>query len=320
MKDQSQEGIEPNVNKRRLLWWIVLGTIRPPFLVLALAVVNLGVAFAIYEGASFSFELYFLTIVAALAAHASVNMLNEYEDFLSGLDDLTQRTPFSGGSGRLQAYPHLAQEAAQWVQRIAYLLLGVSIAIGLYFIWLRGWEVLPLGIVGIALVLAYTNKITRKPWLCLVAPGLAFGPIMVMGSYFVFAGHYSWSSFAVSLIPFFLINNLLLLNQIPDEAADRQVGRYNLIMRLGIDRSLSIFRLFLLASYLMLLLLVVIEWLPAWALLGLLTLVLAVPLFFKIHTAHQKIETLLPLLAWNVMINIVTPLLIALGLYLQGHF
>ncbi|GAB6034171.1 prenyltransferase [Galenea microaerophila] len=308
-----------NLKHYRLLGWMIIGTMRPFFLVLTLAVVHLGIALAVYEGASFSYRLYFLTLMAALSAHASVNMLNEYEDYLSGLDNLTQRTPFSGGSGRLQAYPDLAKQAAYWVRHIAYGLLGISITIGIYFVFLRGWQLLPLGVVGVILIVAYTRKITRQPWLCLVAPGIAFGPIMVMGSYFVFAGHYSWSSFAVSLIPFFLVNNLLLLNQIPDEEADRKVGRYNLIMLLGRARSLSIFQFFLLGSYLLLLLLVAIQWLPTWALLGLLTLVLAVPLFFKIHHAHQDIEQLLPLLAWNVIINIVTPLLIALGLYLHGH-
>lgn len=307
------------MKERRLIGWILLGTMRPQFLVLTVAVVNLGIALAIYEGATFSWSLWFLVNLAALAAHASVNMLNEYEDFKSGLDDLTHRTPFSGGSGRLQRYPYLAETAAIWVQRVAYLLLGFSIAIGLYFIHLRGWALLPLGLAGVLLVVAYTTHITRRPWLCLVAPGLAFGPIMVMGSYFVFSGHYSWSSFAVSLIPFFLVNNLLLLNQLPDREADQQVGRYNLIMLLGAEKSIVIFRLFLIGSYLMLLLLVAIKFLPVWALLGGLTLLLAVPLFFKIHTAHQNIETLLPLLAWNVVVNIVTPLLIALGLYIQSQ-
>jgi 1,4-dihydroxy-2-naphthoate octaprenyltransferase len=246
-------------------------------------------------------------------------MLNEVGDYHSGLDDMTVRTPFSGGSGRLQAYPHLAPQAAKWVRNVAWLLILLVVLDGFYLMLVKGWGLLPLGALGLLLIVSYTHKITRHPWLCLIAPGLAFGPLMVLGSYYVFTGYFSWSAFAVSLVPFFLVNNLLLLNQLPDEAADRAVGRFNLIMLLGAEKSLAIFRLFLLGSYLMLLILVAVEFLPIWALLGGLSLILAIPLFFKIHRAHRQLDRLIPLLTWNVIINIITPLLMALGLYLGGY-
>ncbi|MGR9073580.1 MAG: hypothetical protein ACU833_11000 [Gammaproteobacteria bacterium] len=40
--------------------------------------------------------------------HASIKLFNEYEDFGSKLDFLTQRTPFTGGSGTLIIAPELA--------------------------------------------------------------------------------------------------------------------------------------------------------------------------------------------------------------------
>jgi len=42
-----------------------------------------------------------LALLGAFLAHVSVNTLNEYYDFKSGLDLETIRTPFSGGSGAL---------------------------------------------------------------------------------------------------------------------------------------------------------------------------------------------------------------------------
>ena len=44
-----------------------------------------------------------LALAGGLLAHISVNALNEYLDFTSGLDLTTLRTPFSGGSGTLPA-------------------------------------------------------------------------------------------------------------------------------------------------------------------------------------------------------------------------
>lgn len=287
---------------------------RPPFLVLTLAIITLAATLANYSQHELSLSLFLMVLLGALAAHIAVNMLNEYEDFQSGLDDLTQKTPFSGGSGSLQETP----EAAPWVLKAAWFFLGFVAALGIYFIQLRGWALLPLGLVGLLIVVAYTSKITKMPWMCLIAPGFAFGPVMMMGAYFVLTGQYSLLVFGLSLVPFFLVNNLLLLNQFPDEAADKQVGRDNILILLGSQATGGIFRLFLLASYVVILLMVALEYLPLWALLGGLSMIFAVPLFLKVRAHHDNLEQLLPVLGLNVAVNILTPLLIALGLFLAS--
>ena len=292
----------------------VIRSMRPPFLLLSISVVCLGSALAWYAGAYWSNGLFSLIMLGALAAHASVNLLNEAYDARSGLDNLTQRTAFSGGSGSLQNTP----QALKWVEALGYIMLGVVISIGLFFIYLRGWGLLPLGLLGILVVVSYTPKLTRSPWLCLIAPGLGFGPLMVMGTYFVMMGEYSWLAFGVSLIPFFLVNNLLLLNQFPDLEADRQIGRRNLLISAGLQRGALVFRWFLLAAFLTLLLLVALEYLPLWALLGGLSLILAVPLYFKVSQYFDDLDQLQPALKWNVMLNLFMPLLLALGLWLAG--
>jgi 1,4-dihydroxy-2-naphthoate octaprenyltransferase len=289
-------------------------TARPPFLLLTLSVICLGGALAWYSGAEWSNGLFLLILIGALAAHASVNMLNEVHDARSGLDDQTQRTPFSGGSGALQRVP----AATVWSETLAYVLLGVVIVIGLWFVHLRGWGLLPIGLLGVLVVISYTPKITRSPWLCLIAPGLGFGPLMVLGTYYVMMGHYSWLAFGVSLIPFFLVNNLLLLNQFPDYQADKQVGRRNILIAAGLQQGALIFRWFLLAAFLTLLLLVALEYLPLWALLGGLTLTFAVPLYLKVKHQYAELHQMNHVLAWNVVINLATPMLIALGLFIAG--
>ena len=95
----------------------------------------------------------------------------------------------------------------------------------MYFVFTVGILLLPLGLLGIALIVFYTQWITKRPIICLVAPGLAFGPLMVLGTHFVLTGSYSWTAFAASLVPGFLVSDLLLLNQFPDVEADKTVGR-----------------------------------------------------------------------------------------------
>ena len=87
----------------------LIATARPAFLILTPCCLLLAPAFAVAAGLSIDYIDLILVIVGGLAAHVSVNMFNEYEDFRSGLDFQTQRTPFSGGSGTLPAEPELAK-------------------------------------------------------------------------------------------------------------------------------------------------------------------------------------------------------------------
>lgn len=196
---------------------------RPPFLLLAPLSAGLGLALANHHGAPLNSGRATLILATAVLAQLAVNLRNEAEDYRSGLDQLTQQTPFSGGSGYLPAHP----QQTQWVANagsastLATALLGGWLAYQQPLLW-------PLGAVGLLLVWFYTSWITRRPWLCAIAPGVAFGPVMVVGSELAAGGEIHWQSLLTSGAVFCAVNNLLLLNQIPDASADRRVGRITL--------------------------------------------------------------------------------------------
>lgn len=285
-------------------------TTRPQFLLLSLSVVMLGSAIAIYQGAVWSTTLFILIVLGAVLSHAAVNMLNEYQDYQSGLDDTTTRTPFSGGSGALPSNP----QAAPYVFKTFIFVMVVLLGLGGYFIVLKGWELLPLGVLGLLVILTYTSKITRLPWVCLIAPGVAFGPLMVLGTYFVWTGSFSWLALALSMVPFFLVNNLLLLNQVPDLEADRAVGRFNILMKLGLKQGVLLFSVFVILTYVTLFLSVIVFALPMTVWLGLMTAVIAIPMLKITLNSIENRDKLMPALGMNVIINLLTPVLIALGL------
>ena len=54
-----------------------------------------------------------------------------------------------------------------------------------------------------------------------------YGGVTWVGTDFALTGSYTWTAFLASLIPFFLVSNLLLLNQFPDVEADRSIGSCN---------------------------------------------------------------------------------------------
>jgi 1,4-dihydroxy-2-naphthoate octaprenyltransferase len=253
-----------------------------------------------------------MALVGGLACHVSVNALNEYFDFKSGLDSRTERTPFSGGSGTLQAHPELAKQALT----TGVVAAVIIVLVGIYFITVGGWSIVPLGLLGLVVIIAYTPWITRQPVLCLVAPGLGFGTFMVMGTDLVLTWEYTWTSFIASLVPFFLVSNLLLLNQFPDVEADKSVGRSHVPILFGRGTSSIIYGLFLLGAYLSIIIGVVLGYLPVASLLGLATLLIAVPAFRGARAYADDIPKLIPSMGQNVLINLLTPVLVAVGLFI----
>lgn len=288
-----------------------LGVCRPNFLILTPACVLLGLATAVWADRFIDLSLFILILVGALCAHISVNALNEYFDFKSGLDALTERTPFSGGTGTLPANPEFAT-VALWTGLVS---LTITATIGVYFLYLRGPSLLPLGLLGLFVVAAYTPWITRNPFLCLIAAGLGFGPLMVMGTDFVLTGEYSWAAFFASLVPFFLVSDLLLLNQFPDVEADKTVGRRHYPIVAGRRASSLIYGIFLALAFISLGVGVWLGHLPVLSLIGLLALLLAIPTFLGAYRNADDVKALIPFMGMNVVINIVTPILVAAGIY-----
>jgi 1,4-dihydroxy-2-naphthoate octaprenyltransferase len=292
----------------------LLGTMRVPFLILAPACALVGVGTAAWTGATINALHLLLALLGAITAHISVNVLNEYFDFTSGLDMKTRRTPFSGGSGTLPENPEMARSALNLGLGAA----AITALIGVYFLFVWGLALLPLGVLGLVAILSYTKWITRNPLICLVAPGLGFGTFMVMGTDFVLSGSYTWAAFIASLVPFFLVNDLLLLNQLPDAEADETVGRRHLPIVAGKRTSSIVYVAFLLAAYLSIVVGVVLRLLPAASLLGLITLIIATPLAIGAYRYAEDMEQLMPFLARNVLVNIATPTLLAVGLLIAA--
>jgi 1,4-dihydroxy-2-naphthoate polyprenyltransferase len=292
----------------------LLGPMRVAFLVLPPVCVLLGLGTAAWTDGPIKWFQLVLTFIGALAAHISVNALNEYFDFRSGLDLRTIRTPFSGGSGTLPANPAMARPALT----IGLIALAITGVIGLIFVFVRGWALLPLGLVGLVVIVAYTPWFTHYPILCLIAPGLGFGTLMVMGTDFALSGSYSWTAFFASLIPFFLVSNLLLLNQFPDVEADRAAGRRHLLIVAGKKKSAVVYDSFLLLTFVSIVVGVAVGALPALALLGLIALVIAVPTAIGVIRYAEQMEKLMPYLGFNVLLNVLTPLLVGIGLLIAA--
>jgi len=288
----------------------VVQSMRVPFLVLTPVCVFLGASIVVANQTNVSILLLALALVGALLAHISVNTLNEYFDFKSGLDLATKRTPFSGGSGALPQNP----EMVSTVLIVGTASLIATVMIGGFFVWKYGTGIVPIGVAGLVLIVTYTGWINRHPFLCLIAPGIGFGFLMIVGTQFVLQGEYAPLSWLVAVVPFFLVNNLLLLNQYPDIQADAKVGRNHFPIAYGVNRSNRVYGLFALATIAAIVIYVLIGYLPALSLIALLPMPLA---FFSLSGAIKYGGTIgdhPQYLGANVAVTMLTPLLLGISI------
>lgn len=300
----------------------ILGTSRPQFLILAPLCISVAMAYAHYLYLPIAPLDIMLCYLAALFAHASVNMLNEYHDNLSGLDHLTQRTPFNGGSGVLQQLPATfdALKIGTIVRSCAIGLLLITIAIGLYFVWQRGLLLLLIGLIATASVWLYTPKINQMPLVCLLAPGFGFGVTFVVGSFIAVSGELDTGIWLLSIPLFLQVNNLLLLNQFPDKSADEQCGRQHLIIKYGEITGKNVY-----VTNLLLLILATVA-LVDWFDLGLAGLLFAIPIMASLRSlrglnqyiTNKHLQSFIPALASNVFATLSYPaILVGLLVWLR---
>ncbi len=290
----------------------IAGTMRIPFLILAPVSALAGYAAARFDGIGDTIDPVRLLAVfaGALLAHVAVNVLNEYFDFRSGLDALTVRTPLSGGSGFLQRHPVYAPMAL----RFAIACSAAVLLIGTWFTVSVGPVIVPFIATGLLIVLSYTPFLVRIPSVCLVAPGLGFGTVMVNGVCVALTGRFSASAGVVSLVLFFLVSNLLLLNQFPDIEADRTAGRRNVLIRYGRKTGAVLFSLFAGGAFCTIVAGVIGGILPGTALTGLIPVSLGAVAAYGAFRFAASTRKLIPYLGINVATAAGTPLVLAICL------
>ncbi|MDD4858926.1 MAG: prenyltransferase [Dehalococcoidales bacterium] len=287
--------------------------IRPQFLILSLVLAFLGIAIARYEG-FFDLGYALLSAFGLVLAHVSVNTLNDYFDYRSGVDLATPKTPFSGGSGLLPADRLKPQDAL----RLGIGSLVVAAAIGVYFTLAVGWQLLPLLLVAVFCIVLYSPLILKLPW-PEVSAGLGLGVLPVLGAYFVQTGEYSLPALVASVPSGILVHNLLFLNEFPDAEADKIARRKTMPITLGKRTSSFIYAALTLLVYLWIAVWVAEGTLPAFTLMGLLTFPIATKAI-KGAFHYDDMNQLVPAMAGNVMVVLLTQLFMGIGYILAGLF
>jgi 1,4-dihydroxy-2-naphthoate polyprenyltransferase len=237
--------------------------------------VSVGGALASIDG-HFSWGYFLITIFGAVTVHAATNLINDFFDVKHGVDTLEARTA--------HYRPHPLVEGKLNSRQVAigvFLLYGIAFGIGIFLVLDRGWELLILCLVGVLSSILYTAPPLKYKYLALgeVSVFLMWGPLMVLGAYFVQRQEFSMKAFWIS-IPFgILVALVILANNIRDIDHDQSKGISTIAILLGQRKGMTLYFLLILSAYLGIVLMSILGPLYLWSLIVLLSVPLALKLF-----------------------------------------
>ncbi len=298
--------LAPILPARTARMW--LQAVRPFSFTASVVPVLLGAAVAGSQGI-FSPGLLLLTLVAAVAIQGAANLFSDYFDYRGGYDTAESY----GGSGVLVR--GILQPSEVFLAGLVLLLL--SAGIGLFLAALRGSAVLVLGGLGVLGAYFYSGRPLAYKYRALGDPMifLLFGPLMVLGAYYVQAQ-------AIEVVPVLyalpvgcLVTAILHVNNMRDIPFDGRGGGVTVARALGVRGSKGMLYTLLAAAYALVVAGVLAGTFVRWAALALVSAPVAWDLARRIHDAAEPRDLVLLDVA-TARLHLIFGLLLVVGILL----
>lgn len=254
--------------------WILAS--RPPTLPAAFVPVLVGSALAVAHG-HFRLGAFLAAFVSALFIQIGTNIANDLFDFQKGADTEERLGPTRVTQSGLLSISEV--RAGMWVS------FAVAFMTGLYLVYIGGWPILLVGVLGIICGIAYTGGPFPLAYHGLgdVFAFLFFGIIAVCGTYYVHTDTLHWLALWVSLPVAFLVNAILVVNNYRDIDTDRKANKRTLAVRMGPTLTRGHY-FFLVAGAYVIPVIWSIQTGRAWVLLPLITLPLGIKMIRALFT------------------------------------
>jgi 1,4-dihydroxy-2-naphthoate polyprenyltransferase len=241
---------------------------RPRTLPAAVAPVLVGTAAATRPLETLAWDRAALALVVALSLQVAVNYANDLFDGVRGVDTEARTGPRRAVASGLVT-PRRMRDAMIGALVVA----GLA---GLALAWLVGWELLLVGAVAMLAALGYSGG--PRPY---ASAGLGelfvfvfFGLVATVGSAYVQDGAVTLVAVLAGVAMGCFATALLVVNNLRDIPTDEAVGKVTLAVRLGEDRTRTLYVALVVAAYVLLAPLVVLTS-EGWLALAAVSLVVA---------------------------------------------
>jgi 1,4-dihydroxy-2-naphthoate octaprenyltransferase len=196
-----------------------------------------------FECPSFRWLAFLAAMIGSVFIQIGTNLANDYSDARRGADTADRLGPVRVTSSGLVAPRRVL--VATWVA------FAVAVAAGIYLATVAGVVILIVGAASILAGVLYTGGPRPYGYEGLGEPFvfLFFGLVAVNGSYYVQLERLDWLPFGLSLGVGFLATAILVVNNVRDLETDRRAGKMTLAVRLGRQRTRSLYALLIVAAF-----------------------------------------------------------------------
>ena len=283
--------------------------IRIRFLLASVIAVSNGVAIAFWKTGAITFSYGILTLAGVICLHISVDLLNDYWDYKRGIDKITKRTKFSGGTGVLT--DNILNPRVVYGVGILFLVLGTLI--GTFFVVIRGITIAVILVFAVFAIYFYSTNIVNAGLseLFVAIKGL----MIVLGSYYVQTGLINPTALFVGIIIGILSASVLFVNSFPDYEADRYGRRRTLVILLGQQNAVKAVPLFLITPYILILVGILFGYTKIVSLITFASIPFLVKAINNLNK-YNEIDKFVSVMAATVMFARITGLLFALSFLL----
>src|SRR5438067_1789345 len=243
---------QPSESERSLreclsIWW---EGIRPAYLALSLLPVVLGSVAAWTQSISpktprgnFQPIKFVITLIAVLLLQISAHLINDYYDYLRGID-----TNNSLGPGGLIQQGLIKPVRVLVAGLIA---LGLGALLGALVAVSGGWLAIVFGLMGILGAYFYSGISKGLSSLALgeIVCFFIFGPLITIGSYIVQTGHLDRIVYIYSISLGLLATAFIHLNNMRDTESDAPAGKLTLASLLGLHMNRILYVILVVGAY-----------------------------------------------------------------------
>jgi 1,4-dihydroxy-2-naphthoate octaprenyltransferase len=283
--------------------WLMAARVRT--LPAAVAPVLVGTSLAIQRGV-FHAGAFVAALLGSILIQIGTNLANDYSDARRGADAEDRLGPVRVTAGGLVP--------PRQVLMATYATFGLAVLCGLYLVFVAGIALLFVGVASIAAGVLYTGG--PKPYgyegLGEIFVFVFFGLVAVSGSTFAQLQSWPGTAFVLAVPVGLLAAAILVVNNVRDMDSDKRAGKRTLAVRLGRERTRTLYGLIVYGAYVVAPLPWLFGSLGPWLLVPWLTLPLAVRLTRTVRT-HADGPTLNETLAQTGMLQLVFCVLLSAG-------
>ncbi len=284
------------------IWW---PTFRPWSYTAAIVPIALGSVIAASTG-PFNCLIFALALIGSIFIQAGTNLANEYYDDRKGLDKVQEY----GIGGALKRGDLTARQV--FIAAIICFTLGSTI--GLYLVSVAGMFIFWLGLFSVLTGWFYTAGPFALAYVGLgeIAVFIFMGPVMVIGAYYVQNQQIQVGALLASLPVGCLVAAILHANNLRDMDIDRGFGKRTLAILFGRQGARMEYFVLVGGAYIILILLVALQFAPWPTLLTMLTLPLALRTS-RIAATETEPRLLQPVLRQTAKLHMQFGMLFVLG-------